>query len=885
MDDQGEESPFSSEALSFDSTLDSLLDGNFITVDKTINIEVEPSQDILMPAQESITADISQKNDGENDVKMGLMNVDTFMELHKSMDQINDGIDIGKDDQSITNRQESVSLNQLPTGLVDNICPVESLTSTETTRVVNTVSNSKRCNSPDFGKIKEKRKRNMKKNSCHSKDKLLTNEDGKVKNHRENIGEPEAKRRKSNKTENDAKCPYEFTAEGKKSIKGSKNSVKENKSSAKEKKKSHKESKKSTIEKQKTAKEIKNSVQGNKESAKEIKKSDELLKTSVEMKTNTDNDVKKIADHESIKTKTTPHDNIEMNKLDEQCRENTAAEVVGVVEAVSVNDDELNDTLVPDTDMKQDTAESLNDFNVESDNVVDDDDYDDENDDVVTDDDDDDEEYVDDDEIHGWLEEGVTKPMKKKICRHDLKDGEFLSRDKHVLEEKGVNPFEVLPTGWVMITHDSGMPVYLHKSSRVCTFSRPYFIGSGSSRKHDIPLSSIPCLQYRREIQKEENINNDIVDEKLTENNTENTELNDNDLLPKATLKSAEETDKLVSIGPNEFNTYCRGLFKFKVVKVKRFKTWREKRAHIVQEQKKKESQLPKLAADTKLITCPIPPDNTTKKSKKKEFVMNPEGKTAVCILHEYTQNVLRVQPTYEFREVQNAESPFQATVVIAGIQYGSGCASGKRQAKNEAAKATLSIFLPELSPHLEGSKGKPKDELSSDLKYFEDVSIEDSRVPDLCNKASLPQPYQVLQTCLQRNFGLGDTTLKTDKKLISNQKTEFTMTVGKRTCTVVCKNKREAKQKAAQVMLQQLHPDLKNWAAMLRLYSKNNEVGYLEREDDDMAVSNFHMEKKKNLEILDKLKSAMRKIKEQRKQFSDGNSIPAVVPAQPLSL
>lgn len=34
------------------------------------------------------------------------------------------------------------------------------------------------------------------------------------------------------------------------------------------------------------------------------------------------------------------------------------------------------------------------------------------------------------------------------------------------------------------------------------------------------------------------------------------------------------------------------------------------------------------------------------------EFLLNPEGKTAVCILHEYAQNVLRSQPTYEFKEI-----------------------------------------------------------------------------------------------------------------------------------------------------------------------------------------------------------------------------------------
>ena len=28
----------------------------------------------------------------------------------------------------------------------------------------------------------------------------------------------------------------------------------------------------------------------------------------------------------------------------------------------------------------------------------------------------------------------------------------------------------------------------------------------------------------------------------------------------------------------------------------------------------------------------------------------------------------------------------------------------------------------------------------------------------DLCNRTSEPAPYQILVTCLQRNYGLGDT-------------------------------------------------------------------------------------------------------------------------------
>jgi hypothetical protein len=46
--------------------------------------------------------------------------------------------------------------------------------------------------------------------------------------------------------------------------------------------------------------------------------------------------------------------------------------------------------------------------------------------------------------------------------------------------EKNKNPFEVLPMGWISFNHRSGIPLYLHKASRVVTASRPYYIGKYS---------------------------------------------------------------------------------------------------------------------------------------------------------------------------------------------------------------------------------------------------------------------------------------------------------------------------------------------------------------------------------------------------------------------
>lgn len=61
----------------------------------------------------------------------------------------------------------------------------------------------------------------------------------------------------------------------------------------------------------------------------------------------------------------------------------------------------------------------------------------------------------------------------------------------------------MLPEGWIKVSHNSGLPIYLHKTQRVCSISKPYFLGPGSVRKHEIPITAIPCLSYRRALEKE----------------------------------------------------------------------------------------------------------------------------------------------------------------------------------------------------------------------------------------------------------------------------------------------------------------------------------------------------------------------------------------------
>lgn len=181
-----------------------------------------------------------------------------------------------------------------------------------------------------------------------------------------------------------------------------------------------------------------------------------------------------------------------------------------------------------------------------------------------------------------------------------------------ILIEKGKNHFEVLPEGWLQVTHNSGLPIYMHKVSRVCSVSRPYFLGPGSLRKHQIPVSAIPCLSYRRALEEEKKLRENVENEKIDETNgeqsnaapsgcpyanggnsngTEHTESTSNDVksneseekpppakkprafgaFSNAKIETVKENLKEQSLTVQQINDYCRNLFIFKNIRVMRF--------------------------------------------------------------------------------------------------------------------------------------------------------------------------------------------------------------------------------------------------------------------------------------------------------------------------
>lgn len=397
-------------------------------------------------------------------------------------------------------------------------------------------------------------------------------------------------------------------------------------------------------------------------------------------------------------------------------------------------------------------------------------------------------------EIESLLDQALPEELKNK-----KKDYE--ERFKIIMEEKGRNHFEVLPEGWVQVTHDSGMPLYLHRHSRVCSLSRPYFLGPGSVRKHEIPISSIPCLNYQKALEKEkeqieqqkqllkEQQEREAADAAMEVDEEQNSKLSNGlsamlnlnktatptankshlPLIPNAKVETVSENLRAHSLTPALFTEYCKKRFNFKTIRVMRFKSWSARRKFTKNRKHIKHLQRPTLPDGTKLITFPVlsaevaDPNSTTPSSQqrpKKEWVMNPNGKSFVCILHEYVQHAWKKQPSYEFKELENSATPYSATVSINNLKYGTGygekksrvkkfrflyflpSGTSKKQAKSEAARETLEVLIPEMREKISGLEKTPGASVGSsnnskaqpqDLSVFDEIRIEDPRVPEFC--------------------------------------------------------------------------------------------------------------------------------------------------------
>jgi len=281
----------------------------------------------------------------------------------------------------------------------------------------------------------------------------------------------------------------------------------------------------------------------------------------------------------------------------------------------------------------------------------------------------------------------------------------------------------------------------------------------------------------------------------------------------------------------------------------------------------KNTKERPSLPDSTKLISFPLQTEDHNKQFyRRREWIINPNGKSYVSILHEYLQQALQTLPRYEFKELENKELPYSATVMLNDVQYGVGLGINKKQAKLNAAQATLDILIPEMKNKIDSNIKN-----QSDPVIFDQIKVTDPRVIEFCAKTSEPSPYDMLLICLQRN--IGECEIGIEFKVNKHHRMMFnqycTMTVGNDKASVPCKNKRDGKQKAAQIILSLLHPHIDNWGSLLRLYGNGSIKNPKEKKQEQQEITRLQSKataNQPNFAILNKLKEEMLKIRDQRK-------------------
>lgn len=399
-----------------------------------------------------------------------------------------------------------------------------------------------------------------------------------------------------------------------------------------------------------------------------------------------------------------------------------------------------------------------------------------------------------DEKMEVSFDEACSSKYTDEACsnRYSPDEDEELEMDYKVLIEKGESQPD-LPDGWVQLPHESGMPIYMNIATKVCTMAKPYALGNNSVRNHKVPKVAIPCLNYQKALKSE------------------------------TQTESAEE-QTACNLEHAELHEYCKKVFDFETIQVKRFPSWPQ---HNQYYRGKKIQKRLSLDRDKLLFVNIYKNNNSILTRTQNKYIINPIGKPYISILQEYIQAALGIQPKYVFKEMENANGPHAATVFIDDMQYGTGYGTNKKKAKKEAAEVTLKVIIPNLD-----SKMVSDSETSScinprmqdyDLSFFDEIKITDPQVAEYCTKIEEPLPYRILQTCLKRNIKLGSIQVSYQENYLKPSLNDYKITVANQTATVICKNKQDGKQQAAQEILQKLHPFIEHWGSMLRLYGNQS--------------------------------------------------------------
>ncbi|KAA3678745.1 microprocessor complex subunit DGCR8 [Paragonimus westermani] len=306
----------------------------------------------------------------------------------------------------------------------------------------------------------------------------------------------------------------------------------------------------------------------------------------------------------------------------------------------------------------------------------------------------------------------------------------------------------------------------------------------------------------------------------------------------KTQVFSVKDKEMEYLLTSEEIRAYCSRLFEVKVDETPAPKNVDREAVCNEKESAESHSRVLMMPEEAKVIRYQLPPvEGDPTRRQMKEGLINMTGKSYVCILHEYCQNVLRRPPTYQTVVLENDRNPYQLTVVIDGKPYAAGVGQSKKHARLEAARNALSRLIPDFDKIVGSDNHTTGPPVASerDIQLFDDILVTDPRLYEMSVRMAFPTPYNLLVECLNRSC-VPETELKSNMTSHGRSKHFFSLQLREHTVKVPCKNKREGRHLAAQHLLSRLHPEITVWAGLLRVYgpgSKPDKRGELETIQD----------------------------------------------------
>ncbi|CAJ0926028.1 unnamed protein product, partial [Mesorhabditis belari] len=494
-------------------------------------------------------------------------------------------------------------------------------------------------------------------------------------------------------------------------------------------------------------------------------------------------------------------------------------------------------------------------------------------------------------------EEESTKTFLKRVP---------LYRPKDIIEP--------LPTGWREITHASGLSVYLHAETRVCTFSRPYYLGKGSVRHHEVPLCAIPCLHERKV--------NDFYDRKREEAAQAGSALPLGDI---DVQTKGEDFGLNVQLSSNAVYEYAKTLYRIKMVKIrKNFRRWRDRAEHSRSQKELEDQRL--IAAiddggdDSEKIRRFVLPDSVVmsapqglaragKPGRQRRMVV--VGKTAVNILHDYASKFLRGAKLEYIEDQTNrsAAAPYQISVYLkksAEVRLaladnikekldvlrlrenfqngddqnkdqllGRGVGASKKEAKRLAAQEAVKLFYFNAPIRfnsdgvaiLENEEKKHEMIEQAAENLFDDIALDDPKVSLLAPQAAIPTPLELLKLILQKTSKYANLKLEwKDGKRFGKSKFQVCLKLDTFEVKQEAEKRQSAEQLCAQHALKYLHRDteITSYGALLKIYAQDLKQQY-EGIKEQKEVTKLQTTQKSsgNTAVLSKLCEELKKLEE----------------------